>query len=152
MGRVSYRRLLVLSAILVAVVALATPASAATAWLVRLAVGSSGQAKAQAIPAAPAGLTASCPAPTTSKTVKLVWTAVTHATSYTVYQSTTSATAGFTSVATGVATATWTSGTLAAAIYWYKVTVTMGSNWVSAQSTATSQATIHATSLFCTQP
>ena len=70
------------------------------------------------------------------------WAAVTHATTYTVYQSTTSATSGFTAAATGVTTTSWTSSTLNSGNYWYKVTVTLGGNWASAQSAATREATV----------
>jgi hypothetical protein len=84
--------------------------------------------------------------------VQLVWTAVTHATNYKVYQSTTSATSGFAMVKAGLTTPTWTTATLSAATYWYKVTVIFGNNWASVQSTVTNQATIHTTGTICTMP
>ena len=80
-------------------------------------------------------------------------TAVTHATTYTVYDSTTSATGTYTSVASGVTTTSWTSGTLTAGTnYWFEVTVSVGSNWASAKSTATGESTINSTTPFCVQP
>ena len=130
-----------------------TGAWAAGNWVVHEAAGSSGEAHAQALPSAPTGVSDSCPAPATSKTIKVTWTAVTHATSYTVYDSTTSATGTYNQVATGVATTSWTSGTLASGThYWFEVTVTVGSNWTSVKSSATVQSTINAANPFCTQP
>ena len=81
---------------------------AATTWTVALAASSKGEAKSQALPAAPAP-TATCSTPASARTVVVSWTAITHATSYGVYQATTSATGTYTLVAT-VTTATWTSG------------------------------------------
>ena len=130
-----------------------TGAWAARNWVVHAAAATSGEAHAQALPSAPTGVSDSCPAPTTSKTIKVTWTAVTHATSYTVYDSTTSATGTYTQVATGVATNSWTSGTLVAGThYWFEVTVTVGSNWTNSKSAATVQSTINAANPFCTQP
>jgi cellulose 1,4-beta-cellobiosidase len=126
---------------------------AATNWLVTLHVSSSGEGHAQTVPAAPTGVTAACAAPTTAKTIKVSWTAVSHATTYTVYDSTTSATGTYTSIATGVATTSWTSGTLTAGTnYWFEVTVSVGSNWTSAKSSASTESTINSVSPFCVQP
>ena len=56
-------------------------------------------------------------------------------------------------VASGVATNSWTSATLAAAKnYWFEVTAAVGSNWTSAKSSATSESTINSVSPFCVQP
>ena len=123
----------------------------ASTWLPHLVAGSSGHAHSATLPVAnvPA---ASCPAPTTSKTIKVSWSAVTHATSYSVYESTTSATAGYTLAVTGITTTSWTSGTLAAATHWFEIVVVSGTNWTSANSTATSQATIHNSGTRCTMP
>ncbi len=130
-----------------------TGAWAAGNWVVHQATGSKGESHAQALPSAPTGVSDSCPAPVTSKTIKVTWTAVTHATSYTVYDSTTSATGTYAQIATGVATNSWTSGTLTSGThYWFEVTVTIGSNWASVKSSATVQSTINALIPFCTQP
>ena len=61
--------------------------AAATAWVVTLHVGSHGEAHSQAAPSAPTSPTATCVAST--QTVKVAWTAVAHAVSYTIYKSTT---------------------------------------------------------------
>jgi hypothetical protein len=88
-----------------------------------------------------------------TKTIKVSWTAVTHATTYTVYDSTTSATGTYNSIATGVTTTSWTSATLAASTnYWFEVTVSVGSNWTSVKSSATAESTINTFSPFCVQP
>jgi cellulose 1,4-beta-cellobiosidase len=88
-----------------------------------------------------------------SKTIKVSWTAVTHATTYTVYDSTTSATGTYSSVAAGVATTSWTSGTLSSGTnYWFEVTASVGSNWTTAKSSATAESTINSTSPYCSQP
>ena len=64
---------------------------ATTNWVVHVATTNSGHAQAQALPAAPASPTSACTSPASAKTVKVSWTAVTHATSYAVYESTTTA-------------------------------------------------------------
>jgi hypothetical protein len=126
---------------------------AATNWTVTLHTASSAEAYSQTVPSAPTGVTAACNAPTSTKTIKVSWTAVTHATTYTVYDSTTSAAGTYASVATGVATTSWTSGTLTAGThYWFEVTVSVGSNWTSAKSGATAESTINAILPFCVQP
>jgi cellulose 1,4-beta-cellobiosidase len=126
---------------------------AATSWIVTLHTASSGEGHSQTVPSAPTGVTAACNAPTTSKTIQVSWTAVTHATTYTVYDSTTSSTGTYSSIATGVTTTSWTSGTLTAGTnYWFEVTVSVGSNWASAKSTATGESTINSLSPFCVQP
>jgi hypothetical protein len=107
----------------------------ATSWTPLVNPGSRGQAQAQALPAAPTGVGAACTSPT-GKTIRVTWAAVTRATSYSIYKSTTSATTGYTLAASGVTTTTWTSGTLANATYWFEVTAYTGTNWISANSAA----------------
>jgi hypothetical protein len=75
---------------------------------------------------------------------------VTRATTYTVYDTTTSATGSYSSVATGVATTSWTSGTLSAATYWFEVAAYTGTNWIGTKSTATAESTISSSG--CVQP
>jgi hypothetical protein len=116
---------------------------AAANWTVGLKSGSSGEAKAQALPAAPAA-TSACASPTSSREVTVTWAAITHATNYGVYQSTTSATGTYTLTAT-VTTATWTSAALAAGHYWYEVVANIGTNWASARSAATAERTTTST-------
>jgi len=130
-----------------------TAAWAAGNWVVHAAAGSKGESHAQALPSAPTGVSAACAAPTTSKTIKVSWTAVTHATTYSVYDTTTSAGGTYSLVASGVAATSWTSGTLTSGTnYWFEVTVSFGSNWASAKSSATGESTINGVTPFCIQP
>ena len=126
---------------------------AATSWLVPVQASSSAEGQSQAIPSAPIGPTAACAAPTTAKTIQVSWSAVTHATNYTVYDATTSATGTYSVAASGVTGTSWTSGTLHNNTnYWFEVTASVGSNWTSAGSSATAESTISNTSPFCKQP
>lgn len=124
-------------------IALSAPGqvASATSWATVLRAGSSGEALAQTLPSAPSGPAASCKTATSSAVI-VSWAAATHATTYTVYQSTTSATTGFSVAAHGIATTSWTSSALNTGNYWFKVTVTVGSNWASSQSTSTLEATV----------
>jgi fibronectin type 3 domain-containing protein len=117
-------------------------ASAAPNWTVKVDAVNSGEAKAQALPAAPVP-TAACASPATGRKITVTWTAITHATNYGVYQSTT-ATGTYTLQAT-VTTATWTSAVLTANTYFYEVVTNIGTNWASAKSAATSKRTISST-------
>jgi hypothetical protein len=119
------------------------PAWATANWTVHLAAGSSGEARAQALPAAP-DPTSACATPASGRKVTVAWTAITHATNYGVYQATTSATGTYTLQAT-VTVATWTSAALAAGHYWYEVVATVGTNWASAKSAATAERTTTST-------
>ena len=124
-----------------------------TNWTVMLHAVSSGEARSQTIPSGPTGVTASCNAPTLSRTIKVTWSAVTHATTYTVYDSTTSATGTYSAIATGVTSASWTSGTLTAGTnYWFEVTASIGSNWTSTKSSTSVESTINTFSPYCVQP
>ena len=119
------------------------PATAAGSWHPALATGSHGEAHSQAGPSAPANPAAVCSG--SGLTVKVTWSAVTHASSYTVYQSTAASSGPYSAVASGVSGTSWTSGALTAGDYWYEVTATVGTAWTSAKSTATAQRTITAT-------
>ena len=68
----------------------------------------------------------------------ITWSAVTGATSYNVYESTTSSTTGYTVASSGLTTTSWKSGKLAAGTYWFEVAATAGTGgaWVGANSTA----------------
>ena len=123
------------------------PVAWATLLTISVSQASHGQATARALPAAPIGATATC---ASKKMITITWPAVTNATSYTVYESTTSASTGYAVAATGVTATTWTSPSLAAAHYWFEVTATIGTNWASPASTATGRSTITASG--CTQP
>jgi hypothetical protein len=69
--------------------------------------------------------------------VNLTWSAVTGATSYTVYESTTSATTGYSVAASGLTGAAWGSGRLAAGTYWFEVAATATGGWSGPNSAAT---------------
>jgi len=131
---------LLLLAVVTGCLASAAIASAST-WVPTLASASHGEANAQAQPSAPTGVSAACTSPTL-KTIKVTWSAVTHATSYSIYKSTTSATSGYSLAASGVTGTAWTSATLSNATYWFEVGVSIGTNWVSPNSTATASHTI----------
>jgi hypothetical protein len=149
-GAGSFLRRLALIGVVAAVFLAAAGSTAwASTWAIVLRSGSAGESRAQAVPVAPTGITAACTSSTT-RTVKVTWTAVAKATSYTVYDATTSATGTYTSVASGVTTASWTSGTLAAANYWFEVVAFTGTNWSGPKSTASPESTT--TSSGCTQP
>jgi fibronectin type 3 domain-containing protein len=137
--------------IVCAVALLGGAAAGATSWVVVLHASSAGEGHAQTLPSAPTSVTASCPAPTTSKTITVTWGAVTHATTYSIYDSTTSATGTYTLV-TSVSTTSYTSGTLATGNYWYEVTASIGTNWASGKSTASGESTIQSSNPFCKQP
>jgi hypothetical protein len=128
-------------------------AQAASNWVVHVGAGSKGESQASVLPAAPTGIAASCAAPTTAKTIKVTWNAVTHATTYSVYDSTTSAGGTYSLVASGVSTTSWTSGTLTSGTnYWFEVVGVVGSNWASVKSSASAESTINSTNPFCIQP
>jgi hypothetical protein len=118
-------------------------ATAAT-WPAGLLAGSNGQAAATGAPSAPTGATSACTSPVGS-TVNVTWSLAARATSYDIWQSQTSATSGFTLVATGVSATTWTSGSLATGSYWFEVSARTGANWTGPTSTATAKRTITVT-------
>ncbi len=108
---------------------------AAANWAVHVATVNSGEAHAGALPTTPTA-TSACAGPASSKIVTVSWAAITHATTYGVYQSNTSATGTYT-LQTSVSTTSWTSTALATGDYWYEVIANIGSNWASAKSAAT---------------
>jgi hypothetical protein len=91
-------------------------------------------------PPAPTGVTATCTS-SLGTTVSVSWTAVPQAGSYTVDQSTTSATTGYTTAATGVVGTSWTSPSLTTGEYWFEVNADKGSV-SSPNSAASAQRTI----------
>jgi hypothetical protein len=121
----------------------------ASSWGEMLKSGSKGEARATTVPAVPAGVAAVCTS-SSAKTVQVSWTAVAKATSYTIYDATTSATGTYASMASGVTTASWTSASLTAGNYWFEVVALVGTNWVSAKSTASGESTTSSTG--CVQP
>jgi len=136
--------------VLVAALLAAVVPAAASNWTISLAAGSKGEAQAQPVPAAPSGVSDVCVSSTQQK-VTVSWSAVAHTTTYTVLKSTTSA-GTYTPTATGVTTTSWTSGTLTAGNYYFKVEAYVGTNWVSAESSATGETTIATSGTECKQP
>jgi hypothetical protein len=141
------------SAIAVIVAGLAVIAAGpvlASNWSNPLASASAGEAQAVALPVAPAGLAAACVSATGSK-ITVIWIAVSHASSYTIYDSTTSATSGYSVVLSGVTGTSWTSGSLASGNYWFEVSSSVGTNW-SGPSSGTSGETTVVKNNSCVQP
>jgi len=121
----------------------------ASTWKPTLKTGSTAESRAQGSPATPTSVAAACSS-STAKTIKVTWGSVTKATSYTIYDATKSASGTYTSLATGITTTTWTSGTLSAGNDWYEVAALVGSNWVGFKSAATTESTISSSG--CVQP
>lgn len=138
-------------ALIVAGLAVITAGPAlASNWSNPLASGSAGEAHAVALPVAPAGLAAACVSATGSK-ITVIWIAVSHATSYTIYDSTTSATSGYSVAVSGVTSTSWTSASLASGNYWFEVSSSVGTNWSSPNSGASGETTVVKNSS-CVQP
>ncbi len=137
--------LVVVMASALSVLASSGSAWAATNWAMHVATVNSGEAHADTLPAAPASPTATCTNPASTRTVKVSWTAVTHATTYAVWESTTTATGTYTQVMSGVTTASWTTGVLGTGHYFFEVVANVGTNWASAKSAATAQRTLTST-------
>ena len=106
----------------------------AVGWTVGLDPGTSGQAQSVSLPTAPTAVAAACGA---STRVNLTWSAVTDAATYTVYESMTSETTGYTMVASGLTTTSWKSGKLPAGTYWFEVAATATGGWAGPNSAAT---------------
>ncbi|HVB91531.1 MAG TPA: hypothetical protein VND70_05465 [Acidimicrobiales bacterium] len=126
----------------------------ATTWNAGLAAGSSAEAQAGGLPAsAPGSPTSACTG--IGPTVNVTWSAVTlpphgnPALSYSIFESTTSSSSGYSVVATGVIGSTWTSGSLTAGSYWFEIAAAFGTNWLGSNSAATAQRTI-TLGLLCT--
>jgi len=98
-------------------------------------------------PVPPAGVTASCSS-LLSGAAQVEWDGVPGATSFGIYESTQSATAGYALVATGVTGTSWTSPTLGTGTYWFEVASFVGTDWVGPPSPATGALTI-TLSLLC---
>ena len=125
-----------------ALAVLAAPAAASAAgWSLNLAAGSQGQSTGGALPSAPTGVTATCVS-STQRQVTVTWAASAHATSYAVYDSTTTVGGTYTLIASGVTATSWTSGTLSVGSYWFEIVAQAGTNWASAKSSASAKRTI----------
>lgn len=116
---------------LVMVFALAGPAAAS--WGVGLVSGSRALSAASGAPAAPPGLTSTCTS-ANATTVKLSWSAVGQATSYSVFDSTTGVAGTYLAVAAGIPTTGYTTGALAVGTHFFEVEAVSGANWPGAKS------------------
>jgi hypothetical protein len=132
---------------------LTTAPAWASSWVIALRSGSAAEGQSTVLPAAPGSPAAACSS-STSNTIKVTWSAVTHASSYSVYQATSAATGPYSLAASGIATTSWTSAGLASGNYWYEVTASEGSNWQGAKSAATGESTVTSNGITksCTQP
>jgi hypothetical protein len=118
-----------------------TPSAGASSWAVAVAAGSAANAVAGAL-VAPTGVTGTCGNGQNKTSVVVTWTGAAHAATYTIMQSTTSATSGYSTAASGVAGLSWTSPAgSSGTTYWYEV-VTVAGNWSSGASSATAAHTI----------
>lgn len=130
----------VVIAVAAALVGVAGVAAAATLWAVSLHASST--AEAQSLnPAAPAISSAVCASPASKKEVTLTFSSVTHATSYTLYHSSTS-TGTYTSLVTGITASPYTTAALSAATYYFKIAAVFSTNWSSPESAATTTARV----------
>ena len=126
------RCLSVLLGVILGLTILGGPVWASTLWLALVNSGSHSQALSLTpLPPTPS---ASCVAG--QKKITVSWGAIAHATTYSVYQSTTSASTGYT-LANTTATLSFTTGNLANHTYWYEVATTMSTHWISVNSSAT---------------
>ena len=118
-------------------------ASAATNWIVGNGGTNGGAGRAQSLPSAPTGIDAECLS-LVGWTINVTWSSVPHASGYTIYRSTSSASSGFSVYATvnGNTTSYSDANFSILTSYWYRVTVTVGANWVSAQSASSPKRSI----------
>lgn len=116
-------------------------AAASTNWSVH-ATASGGEGQSRGLPGAPGSAGATCAGTLLNPKAVVTWSAVAAATSYVVYESTTSSSSGFAGVASGVSGLTWTSGNLGTGSYWFRVAASIGSNWTGAQSASSPQITV----------
>jgi hypothetical protein len=122
-----------------AVLAGSCGAAAAASWSVALSSSSSGQGLSQAAPSAPSAPTAVCVSGS-AQTVRVGWTGVAHAASYTVYASTDGATGTYSALASGVTANPYTTSSLTPGTYTFEVAALVGGTWTSARSVASSPA------------
>ncbi|HUY64043.1 MAG TPA: hypothetical protein VMV14_05950 [Acidimicrobiales bacterium] len=112
--------------------------ASAAGWSVTSQASSSALALSLGVPLTPTGVTATCSGPLLSPTAVVSWTSVSRATSYSVYESTTSSSSGYSLAKSVSGAVTWTTGVLATGSYWFEVAAVTGNNWTGATSTATS--------------
>ena len=122
----------------------------ASGWAETLAAGSKAEARAVTLPAGPGVVGAACTSPTAS-IVTVTWRPVPLATSYTVFDSNTSSTGPFSTIATGITGTSWSSGKLATGNYWFKLSTSIGPNWTGGLSSPSIESTV-VKNKSCTQP
>jgi hypothetical protein len=122
-----------------------TTVAGASSWGTGVSSNSAGEAAATGLPGAPS-VSAACSTLVLGSIV-ITWGAITRASTYTVYESTTSATTGFSVVASGVTATTYTKSGLLGS-YWFEVAAVTGTNWQGPNSLATAKRTI--TVILCT--
>ncbi|HEY5246060.1 MAG TPA: hypothetical protein VIJ60_10365 [Acidimicrobiales bacterium] len=121
---------------------------AGAAWGVLLALsGTRHGSSASTNLVAPTGAKATCTS-LVSLTVHVAWNAVTHASTYRVWRST-SKTTGYSVVASGVTATSWTSSGLSAGTFYFEVSATTGTHWAGPNSVASNSITI---ALACVPP
>jgi hypothetical protein len=126
-----------LTDLVVVLVASGSAVACASTWQLGLSASAAGQARSATAPAAPTGVTATCVSSSQNK-LTVTWGAVTRATSYTLYYSITSSSSGFLVAATGLTSTSWSSPSLSSGrTYWFQVSASVGSNWVSPNSAST---------------
>jgi hypothetical protein len=84
-----------------------------------------------------------------SRTVRVGWTAVSGASSYTVYDSTTGAAGTYSSRTASARGTSYTTSTLGAGTYYFKIAAVAGSKWTGSESAATTARTIRTTGTLC---
>jgi hypothetical protein len=112
----------------------------ASGWLIAVHSGSSGESQSQPLPATPTGVSAACTA-SNQNTIQVSWSSVTNASSYQLYDSTSSSSGPYVSIANPTGSP-YTTASLSNGTYWFEVAAQIGSNWVGANSSATTSHTI----------
>jgi hypothetical protein len=129
----TFRAVVALTAVLASSCAIA----AAAGWTVSASGTPTGSAKGKSAPAAPASQSATCVS-SSSRTVRISWTAESGAPSYTISDSTTGSTGTSSQYAVGVTSNLSTTSNLPSGTYYFKVAAQMGTSWIGSQTTATS--------------
>ncbi len=117
------------------------PMAVASNWSASIQLGSTAEGNSGSAPAAPTGVTATCTSPL-APTIAVTWNAASNASTYDVYQSTTSSSAGYVLAEGDVSGTSWTTGSLTMGNYWFEVSASVGAFWASPNSTATAPRTV----------
>ena len=117
------------------------PMAAASNWTASIQLGSTAESNSGSPPAAPSGVTATCTSPLTA-TIAVTWNPVSNASTYDVYQSTTSSSAGYVMAESDVSGTSWTTGSLTTGNYWFEVSASVGAFWAGPNSIATAPRTV----------